>query len=67
MTGLLLLCTLEPSVRGDLLMKLGRTAEARAALERAASLAHDTRERELLLARERVCVEAKDASKAPPS
>ncbi len=56
-----------PSVRGDLLMKLGRTSEARAELERAASLAHNTRERELLLARARACVEAKDGSKARPS
>ena len=40
-----------PSVRGDLLAKLGRTAEARAELERAASLTRNGRERELLLAR----------------
>jgi len=44
-----------PSVRGDLLFKLGRTAEARAEFERAASLAHNTRERALLLARARSC------------
>jgi predicted RNA polymerase sigma factor len=42
-----------PSVRGDLLAKLGRTAEARAEFERAAELAHNARERELLLARAR--------------
>jgi RNA polymerase sigma factor (sigma-70 family) len=40
-----------PSVRGDLLMKLGRADEARREFERAASLAKNTRERELLLAR----------------
>jgi len=42
-----------PSVRGDLLAKLGRHDDARAELERAASLARNTRERELLLARAR--------------
>ena len=40
-----------PSVRADLLAKLGRQAEARAELEHAASLTHNQRERELLLAR----------------
>jgi RNA polymerase sigma-70 factor (ECF subfamily) len=40
-----------PSVRGDLLYKLGRLDEARAEFERAASLARNSRERELLLAR----------------
>jgi len=40
-----------PSVRGDLLVKLGRLDEARAELERAASLTRNARERELLLAR----------------
>ncbi len=40
-----------PSVRGDLLAKLGRASEAREELERAASLTRNTRERELLLAR----------------
>ncbi|HLB09187.1 MAG TPA: RNA polymerase sigma factor [Gemmatimonadaceae bacterium] len=40
-----------PSVRGDLLAKLGRVDEARAELERAASLTRNGRERELLLAR----------------
>jgi RNA polymerase sigma factor (sigma-70 family) len=40
-----------PSVRGDLLMKLGRAAEAQAEFTRAANLAHNARERELLLAR----------------
>ncbi len=40
-----------PSVRGDLLTKLGRVAEARAEFERAASLTRNARERELLLSR----------------
>jgi RNA polymerase sigma factor (sigma-70 family) len=42
-----------PSVRGDLLAKLGRTAEARAEFERAADLARNVKERDLLLARAR--------------
>ncbi len=42
-----------PSVRGDLLMKLGRGAEARAEFERAAALTRNERERELLLERAR--------------
>jgi RNA polymerase sigma-70 factor (ECF subfamily) len=40
-----------PSVRGDLLSKLGRFEEARAEFQRAASLTDNSRERELLLAR----------------
>jgi len=40
-----------PSVRGDLLTKLGRLAEARAEFERAATLTQNARERDLLLAR----------------
>ena len=44
-----------PAVRGDLLLKLGRRAEAKAALERAASLTRNARERELLLARAAAC------------
>jgi predicted RNA polymerase sigma factor len=40
-----------PSVRGDLLEKLGRTEEARQAFLEAAQLAGNERERELLLAR----------------
>jgi len=40
-----------PSVRGDLLAKLGRHAEARAEFERAAGLTENVRERDLLLAR----------------
>jgi RNA polymerase sigma factor (sigma-70 family) len=44
-----------PSVRGDLLFKLGRFAEAQAEFERAAALTRNTREKELLLSRARVC------------
>ena len=40
-----------PSVRGDLLAKLGRCDEARAEFERAAALTRNARERELLLER----------------
>lgn len=47
-----------PSVRGDLLARLGRTAEARAEFERAAALTRNERERELLLGR------AREASRA---
>jgi RNA polymerase sigma factor (sigma-70 family) len=42
-----------PSVRGDLLAKLGRTDEAGAELTRAAGLTRNARERELLLERVR--------------
>ena len=42
-----------PSVRGDLLAKLGRLDEARAEFERAASLTQNARERKLLLDRAR--------------
>ena len=44
-----------PSVRADLLFKLGRPDEARAEFERAASLTRNARERELLLARAAAC------------
>jgi len=44
-----------PSVRGDLLSKLGRSEDARKELERAASMTQNARERELLLARAKVC------------
>ncbi|MBP2037118.1 RNA polymerase sigma factor (sigma-70 family) [Streptomyces avidinii] len=40
-----------PSVRGDLLERLGRPEEARAEFERAAALTHNARERTLLLGR----------------
>ena len=42
-----------PSVRGDLLARLGRLDEARAEFERAAALTRNVRERELLLERAR--------------
>ena len=45
-----------PSVRGDLLAKLGRHAEARVEFERAAALTRNARERELLLERAATCV-----------
>jgi RNA polymerase sigma factor (sigma-70 family) len=44
-----------PSVRGDLLVKLGRTAEARAEFERAAALTKNERERTLLRGRADAC------------
>ena len=44
-----------PSVRGDLLSKLGRFEEAAAEFERAASLTRNTRERALLLERAASC------------
>jgi predicted RNA polymerase sigma factor len=40
-----------PSVRADLLAKLGRHAEAAAEFERAAGLTENARERELLISR----------------
>jgi RNA polymerase sigma factor (sigma-70 family) len=47
-----------PSVRGDLLFKLGRFDEARAELERAASLTKNAPERALLLERAAACAAA---------
>jgi len=44
-----------PSVRADFLAKLGRFDEARAELERAASLTRNARERDLLLERAAAC------------
>jgi RNA polymerase sigma factor (sigma-70 family) len=44
-----------PSVRGDLLAKLGRLDEARAEFERAAALTRNARERRLLLDRAAAC------------
>ena len=44
-----------PSVRGDLLKKLGRVDEARLEFERAAGLTRNSRERELLIGRARAC------------
>jgi RNA polymerase sigma factor (sigma-70 family) len=47
-----------PSVRGDLLAKLGRYAEARGEFERAALLTRNARESRLLLDRAAACVRA---------
>ncbi|HEX3491148.1 MAG TPA: RNA polymerase sigma factor [Streptosporangiaceae bacterium] len=47
-----------PSVRGDLLMKLGRPAEAQAEFERAAGLTSNIRERELSAERARAAGQA---------
>ena len=44
-----------PSVRGDLLAKLGRSDEARSEFERAAALTRNERERDLLLQRAAAC------------
>ena len=44
-----------PSVRGDLLKKLGRLNEARIEFERAATLTRNARERKLLLDRATAC------------
>jgi len=44
-----------PSVRGDLLFRLGRLEEARVEFERAAELTRNVREREMLLDRARAC------------
>ena len=44
-----------PTVRGDLLAKLGRWGEARADFERAATLTRNARERALLMARAAAC------------
>ena len=50
-----------PSVRGDLLAKLGRLDEARGEIERAAALTRNARERALLLARAAACTRAGEA------
>jgi RNA polymerase sigma factor (sigma-70 family) len=50
-----------PSVRGDLLLKLGRLSEARPEFEHAASLTRNARERELLLDRARSCLNGSSA------
>ncbi|HVY41447.1 MAG TPA: RNA polymerase sigma factor [Hyphomicrobiaceae bacterium] len=46
-----------PSVRGDLLAKLGRLDEARAEFQRAAAMTRNERERKLLLDRAAACAE----------
>ncbi len=56
-----------PSVRGDLLRKLGRLDEARAEFERAAGLTRNERERRLLLDRAAACaVESGDQQNPQP-
>jgi len=50
-----------PSVRGDLLVKLGRRKEARVEFERAASMTRNDRERRLLLDRAAQCASAQEA------
>src|ERR1700721_2743535 len=47
-----------PSVRAELLFRLGRLSEARAEFERPASLAGNARERDLLLKRAQACTSA---------
>jgi len=49
-----------PSVRGDFLVKLGRSAEASKEFERAASLTRNSRERDLLLERARASAQASE-------
>ena len=44
-----------PGARGDLLLRLGRAAEARKEFERAAALTRNHRERDALLARAAEC------------
>jgi RNA polymerase sigma factor (sigma-70 family) len=51
-----------PSVRADLLAKLGRSAEARAEFERAADLTQNARERALLLERAAACAAGRPKS-----
>ncbi len=53
-----------PAARGDMLEKLGRSAEAKAEFERAAAGATNPRERELMLARAERCA---NAPGAPPT
>ena len=54
-----------PSVRGDLLAKIGRLDEARQEFQRAASLTRNRRERELLLERARDCEAPPHAPTSP--
>jgi len=55
-----------PSVRGDLLAKLGRCDEAREEFSRAASLTRNARERTLLLQRAAACTREPEPPTAPP-
>jgi predicted RNA polymerase sigma factor len=50
-----------PSVRGDLLARVGRFDEARMEFHRAAALTRNTRERDLLLDRARACAKEAEA------
>jgi RNA polymerase sigma factor (sigma-70 family) len=50
-----------PSVRADLLLKVGRASEAQIEFERAASLARNTRDRTLLLTRAAACTMSSSA------
>jgi predicted RNA polymerase sigma factor len=54
-----------PAVRGDLLEKLKRFSEAQSEFVRAASLAHNTRDRQLLLERAAKCVRVEEISSVP--
>jgi predicted RNA polymerase sigma factor len=56
-----------PSVRGDLLAKVGRFEEACAELERAASLTRNRRERKLLLERAATYADPKTSSRGAGS
>jgi len=49
-----------PSVRGDLLFKLGRLAEARSEFTHAASLTRNARERAFLHSRAQSCTPAQE-------
>jgi RNA polymerase sigma factor (sigma-70 family) len=54
-----------PSVRGDLLMKLGRAAEAREEFERAAALARNAPERDLMASRAQAAAQQAGATGRP--
>jgi RNA polymerase sigma factor (sigma-70 family) len=54
-----------PSVRAELLFRLGRLGEAGPEFERAASLARNARERDLLLNRARTCIPTVASEPAP--
>jgi RNA polymerase sigma factor (sigma-70 family) len=56
-----------PSVRGDLLARLGRSSEARAEFTRAAALTRNTRERRLLLERASACLTEQQPVVSPPA
>ena len=56
-----------PSVRGDLLAKLGRDDEAAAEFRRAAELTRNTRERALLLERAEASTARSATGEGPPT